>query len=181
MNRLALILLLVVPINIFAQREFEFIGESIDFAINSERFEINGIYYFLNNSEQEIRRTILFPFARNTDSVVVKRIYNLTYLRNIDYQQLENAVAFSLIAQPKDTVKVNIAYSQNSVRENIYILETTQMWGQALKKAEYSLTFDTSVQIDSLSLKPDSLSNNVYYWKREDFYPNENFKVWISP
>ena len=163
-----------------AQLKLEFIGEKIDFAINSNRFSINGIYYFSNSSEQEIKQTILFPFSKNTDSIIVKRVYNLSYSKNLSYQDLKNAIAFKILVLPKDTVKVNIAYSQNTVKENIYILESTQTWGQALKKADYSLTFDTSVQIDSMSLKPDSLDNNVFYWKRQDFYPNENFKVWIK-
>lgn len=180
MNRLILILFLAVPINLLAQQKLEFIGERIDFAINSERFTINGIYYFANKSKEKIKQTILFPFAKNTDSIIVKRVYNLTYAVNLSCQELENAVAFKILVLPKDTVKINIAYSQKTVRENIYILESTQTWGQALKNADYSLTFDKSVQIDSLSLKSDSLDDNVYYWKRQDFYPNENFKVWIK-
>jgi hypothetical protein len=180
MSRLILILLFVIPINLLAQQKLEFIGERIDFAINRNRFTINGIYYFANNSEQEIKQTILFPFSKNTDSIAIKRVFNLTYCENLNFQELENAVAFKILVLPKDTVKINIAYSQNTVKENIYILESTQTWGQALKRADYSLTFDTSIQIDKLSLKPDSLENNVYYWKRKDFYPNENFKIWIE-
>ena len=180
MNRLVLILFFTVPINLLAQQKLEFIGERIDFAINSERFAINGIYYFTNSSEKAVKQTILFPFAKNTDSIIVKRVYNLTYSQNYNYQELENAIAFKILVLPKDTVKVNIAYSQNTIKENIYILESTQTWGQALQKADYSLTFDSSVQIDSLSLKSDTLDDNVYYWKRQDFYPNENFKVWIK-
>jgi len=180
MNKLILILFFVVPIKLLAQQNLKFIGERIDYIINSERFVINGIYYFANNSEKEIKQTILFPFAKNTDSIVTKRVYNLTYSERLSFQELENAIAFKIFVLPKDTVKVNIAYSQNTVKENIYKLESTQTWGQALQKADYSLTFDTSVQIDSLSLKPDIKDDNVYYWKRQDFYPNENFKVWIK-
>jgi hypothetical protein len=180
MSRLILILFFTVPINLLAQPKLEFIGERIDFAINSERFAINGIYYFANISEKAIKQTILFPFAKNTDSIIVKRVYNLTYSENFSYQELENAIAFKILVLPKDTVKINIAYSQNTVKENIYILESTQTWGKSLKKADYSLTFDSTVQIDSLSLKSDSLNDNVYYWERHDFYPNENFKVWIK-
>lgn len=180
MTRLVLILFCAIPINLLAQQELKFIGERIDFEINSYRFKINGIYYFANNSEQEIKQTILFPFSKNTDSITVKRVYNLTYSENLVYKELENAVTFKILVLPKDTVKINITYSQNTVRKNIYILESTQTWGQALITADYSLSFDTSVQIDSLSLKPDFLDDNVYYWKKQDFYPNENFKVWIK-
>lgn len=180
MSRLILTLLFIIPINLIAQNKLEFFGEKIDFTVNSDRFLVNGIYYFSNNSEQEIRQKILFPFSKNTDSIVVKRIYNLTYSENLSFQNLDHAVAFEVLILPKDTIKVNIAYSQKTVTENIYILESTQTWGQALKRADYSLAFDSSVQIDSLSLKPDFLDNNIYYWKRQDFYPIENFKVWIK-
>lgn len=180
MSRLFLLLLLLVPINLMAQQKLGFIGERIDFVINSSRFSINGLYYFSNISEQEIRQTILFPFSKNTDSIIVKRVYNLTYSENLNFQKFENAIAFKILVLPKDTVIVNIAYSQKTVKENIYILESTQTWGQALKNADYSLTFDTSVQIDSLSLKPDSLTNSVYFWNKQDFYPKEDFKVWIK-
>lgn len=180
MSRLVLILLFTFPINLLAQQKLEFIGERIDFVINNDRFSVNGIFYFFNNSGMEIKQTILFPFSKNTDSITVKRVYNLTYSENLSYQELKNSVAFKILVLPKDTVKVNIAYSQKTVKENIYILESTQTWGQALKRANYSLAFDTSVKIDSLSLRPDSLSNSVYFWNKQDFYPNENFKVWIK-
>jgi len=179
MSRLFLIFLFV-PLNLLAQHKLEFIGEKIDFAINRDRFSINGIYYFLNSSEQEIKQTILFPFSKNTDSIIVKRVFNLTYSENLSFQELNNAVAFKVLVLPNDTVKVNIAYSQNTVKENIYILESTQTWGQALEKADYSLEFESSVLIDSLSLKPDTLINNVYLWRKLDFYPNDNFKIWIK-
>ncbi len=180
MNRLILILLFTVSVNVLAQEKLMFIGEVIDFEIDIERFKTNGIYYFVNNSEREIKQTILFPFAKNTDSIIVKRVYNLTYSETLNYQELKNAIAFKILVLPEDTVKVNIAYSQKTVKENIYILESTQTWEQALKHADYSVTFDTSVEIERFSLNPDTMYDRVYYWKRKDFSPKDNFKVWIK-
>ncbi len=180
MNRLFLILLFFISIDILSQQKLEFVGERIDFTIDSEIFSVNGIYYFYNNSEKEIRQRILFPFSKNTDFVAVKRVYNLTYFKNINFHRFKDAITFYVNILPKDTIKVNIAYSQNTVKENIYILKSTQVWGKALTRADYSLSVDNSVQIDSLSLKPDSLCKNIYYWRKKDFYPNENFKVWVK-
>ncbi|HNS30561.1 MAG TPA: hypothetical protein PKL52_08525 [Tenuifilaceae bacterium] len=179
MIRLNLALLFVIPLNLIAQQKLEFIGENIDFNIDGNRFSINGIYYFVNGSDHEVWKTILFPFAQNTDSAVVKRVYNLTYSENLSYHPLNNAITFKMRILSRDTVMVNIAYSQKTVKENTYILESTQTWGQALKRANYSLTVDTSVQIDSLSLKPDGVNNHVYFWSKQDFYPTEDFIVWI--
>ncbi len=180
MNKVVLFILLVIPHYLTAQNKLDFVRESIDFAVSSTQFSVNGIYDFYNNSTNEIRQTILFPFSENSDSLKVKRVYNLTYNENIQYQIISNGIAFKMIVLPKDTVRINISYSQKSDKENIYILESTQTWGKPLQKADYSLRFNNSVSIDSLSLKPDTLINNVYYWSKTDFYPNENFKVWIK-
>ena len=66
------------------------------------------------------------------------------------------------------------------LKENDYILKSTRTWKEALKQADYSLTFDKSIQIESFSLKPDSLKNGVYYWTEKDFYPNDDFIVRIK-
>lgn len=179
MIRLNLALLFVIPLNLIAQQKFEFIGENIDFSIDSGLFSINGIYYFVNGSNHEVWKTILFPFAQNNDSVVVKRVYNLTYSENLSYHPKNNAITFKMRILPQDTIMVNIAYSQKTAKENRYILKSTQTWGQALKRANYSLTVDASVQIDSLSIKPDGVNNHVYFWSKQDFYPTEDFIVWI--
>lgn len=180
MNRLFLALLIVFPLNLYAQKGLEFVRESIDFSIDSQRFSINGIYHFANGSEHTIHRTILFPFAKNTDSVAVKRVFNLTNMEHIDFKEVENGIVFKLSVPPMDTVKVNIAYSQKTVKENTYILESTQTWGKPLQRADYSLTFDHSVQIDSIYPPPDGMDNHVYFWKKRDFYPHENYRVWID-
>ncbi len=85
--------------------------------------------------------------------MIVKRVYNLTYLKSIEYQRLKNAIVFMFKILPGDTVKINIAYSQQTMKENVYILESTRTWNEALEWVDYSLTFDNSIQIENLSLK----------------------------
>lgn len=180
MNRTILIIFLALPFYVMAQKPLRFIGEKIDFEINKQSFSVDGVYYFFNNTDQEIRQTILFPFSEKADSLIVKRVYNLTYLKSIEYQRLKNAIVFMFKILPGDTVKINIAYSQQTMKENVYILESTRTWNEALEWVDYSLTFDNSIQIENLSLKPDSLKNGVYYWAKKDFYPNEDFIVRIK-
>jgi len=180
MIRIVLIVIFALPFSLLAQTPLEFVGEKIDFEINNQRFSVNGVYYFLNNSEMEKKQAILFPFYEKPDSLIVKRVYDLTYSENIEFKYSEDAIVFKMIALPGDTVKINIAYSQKTMKENVYILESTLTWKKALKYADYSLTFDNSVQIDSISLQPDLLSSNVYYWTKKNFLPGDNFKVWIK-
>lgn len=180
MNRLLFFILMVFPQFLIAQKKLEFVNEKIDFSITSLMFTINGIYVLVNNTENVIRQMILFPFSNKVDSLKVKLVYNLTYNENLNYQKVPNGIAFKMIVLPMDTVSINISYCQKTNKENIYILESTQTWEKPLQKADYSLSIDNSVTIDSLSLRPDTLIDNVYYWTKTEFYPNENFKVWIK-
>ena len=180
MKRTLGFLLINLPLCLFAQHSLQFIGEDIDFAINEDRFSVNGIYYFSNRTSTAINQNILFPFAENADSLVIKRLYNLSSSENIDYQLLNSAILFKIALRPKDTIQVNIAFSQKTESENIYVLESTQTWEEPLIHADYSLTFDKAVQIDSLSIEADSLINNVYFWTKHNFFPECNFIVWIK-
>jgi hypothetical protein len=180
MNKLFLFIIVISPHFLMAQEKLEFISEKIDFSIKSTLFTINGIYVFANCTKNEIRPTILFPFSNKSDSLNIRRVYNLSYNENLQYQKVANGIAFRMIVMPNDTVNINISYSQKTEKENIYILESTQTWDKPLLRANYSLSIDNSVTLDSLSIKPDTLINNVYYWTKTDFYPNYNFKIWIK-
>jgi hypothetical protein len=181
MNKLLiLIIMLVSPYFLMAQEKLGFISENIDFSITSSLFTINGIYVFANGTKNEIRQTILFPFSNQSDSIHIKRVYNVSYNENLPYKKVANGIVFKMNVIPHDTVNINISYSQRTEKENIYILESTQTWDKPLHKADYSLTIDNSVTLDSVSLKPDKRINNVYYWTKTNFYPNDNFILWIE-
>jgi len=77
-------------------------------------------------------------------------------------------------------VIVNIRYSQKTRKKNVYILESTWTWKRALQHAEYSLITDQSIRVDRLSIAPDTMLDNVYHWTKKDFYPDDNFIIWIE-
>jgi hypothetical protein len=180
MNKMLLFIILVSPHLLMAQEKLEFISENIDFSVTSSLFTINGIYVFANYTKNEIHQTILFPFSKNSDSINIKRVYNLSYNEHLQYHKTGNGIAFKMIVMPNDTVNINISYSQKTEVENVYILESTRTWDKPLQNANYSLSIDNSVTLDRFSLKPDTLINNFYYWTKTDFYPDENFKIWIK-
>lgn len=179
MIKIIFTLLVQIPFIMFAQGKLQFIGEKIDFSINDSLFNVNGIYIFVNSTKDEIKQKIFFPLNQGVDSFNVKRVFNLSNNQFLPFQQKINGISFLLIVPPKDTTYLNISYSQNTYSENIYLFESTQTWDTPLKFAEYSLRWDDSVIIDSLSYKPDSIVNNVCYWSKENFYPKENFKIMI--
>jgi hypothetical protein len=64
MNRTILIIFHALPFYVMAQKPLRFIGEKIDFEINKQSFSDDGVYYFFNNTDQQIRQTILFTFSK---------------------------------------------------------------------------------------------------------------------
>lgn len=180
MNRTILIIFLYLPLHLIAQDKIQFFNENIDFSLNEKEFSVNGLYTFINSNEQSINQVILFPFAKETDCIFIHNVYNLTYDTKINFQKTREGIIFKLFIFPGDTIVLNVAFSQLTCNENVYILESTQTWSDPLYEANYSLTYDSSVKIDSLSLKPDTLINNVYYWNKTNYYPKKNFIIWIE-
>jgi len=181
MNKsLLIILFLQIPSLLLAQDKLQFVGERIDFEINSSRFTTNGIYFFANSSKREIHQSIFFPFGQGADSIQVKRVYNISKDTKLDYQLYNKGFTFKINVLPYDTVGVNIAYSQQTKPVNIYVLKSTQTWGKALQTAKYSLTFDNSVEIIKLNYQPDKKIGKVYYWNKTDFFPAEDFIITIN-
>ncbi|NOU46114.1 MAG: hypothetical protein HOO86_03525 [Bacteroidales bacterium] len=180
MIRALLLVFVQLPLLLTAQNRFQFIAEKIDFTLNASRFSTNGIYEFVNNSDHELEQAIVFPFSIHADSVLVKRVYNLTYNKFINFQQNNHSIVFRMTILPTDTVKLNLAYSQKTGIENVYILRSTQTWNKPLQKAVYSLSYDDSIDIDSVSLQPDSIVGHVYYWAKTNFFPKDDFTVRIK-
>ena len=161
---------------IYAQREMSFVEEYIDFEINAERFLVNGVYLFHNNTNRAIVQKITFPFGISTDSVTINRVWDLTNGESIDYKVLKESIAFSIKLNPEESFALNIVYDQPVRKENKYILRSTQAWGEALKVATYSLSVKDSY-VNQFSYSPDFIKENIYYWQKKDFLPEEDFIV----
>ncbi|MFA5417572.1 MAG: hypothetical protein WC341_03850, partial [Bacteroidales bacterium] len=92
MNRLVILILLQIPVIVHAQERLQFTGERIDFEVNDSLFTTNGVYQFVNTTREEIRQTIAFPFSPLSDSVVVKRVYDLSHLQPIPFKPVQNGI-----------------------------------------------------------------------------------------
>ena len=169
--------LALLPFHLFGQRKVSFVEEYIDFTVKKSGFETNGIYVFTNSSDKKIRQEIRFPFALEEDSIYIMRVYNFTYNKNIPYHSKGKSITFSLEMEPSDTVYINIAYTQMLLKNNVYILRSTQAWGKPLQKAQYTLTVEDTLSIETFSYPPDSQKDNVYYWEKSDFLPEKDFEV----
>jgi len=164
---------------IYAQREMSFVEEYIDFEVNSEKFVVNGIYLFLNNTDREMVQQITFPFGVSTDSITINRVWDLTNGQSIAYKVLEESIIFFIKLNPRDSFGLNIEYAQPVKKENRYILRSTQAWGEALKVANYSLSVK-SFNVERFSYAPDSVKDDIYYWRKTDFFPEKDFIITLE-
>lgn len=163
-----------------AQNPIAFTEEYIDFRITLDYFETNGIYYFENTSSQYQEAYISFPLGVKADSVEVVRVYSLSGNHEIMYSKRDMSIYFTIKIQPKDFLAVNILYRQPVQTENRYILLSTQTWGKPLNIANYSLNVDKDIRIKEFSYSPDSLSQDIYYWRKRNFMPEKDFIVSIE-
>jgi hypothetical protein len=163
-----------------AQNQVSFFEEHIDFALDKRYFTINGIYSFSNSTDRIVRQKIIFPFAKNGATVDSIRIFDLNKQRTLLHRQIKDAVVFDISVLPNDTLDVNIFYRQTRLPKNIYIITSTKVWGKPLKKAFYSLTLPRGEKATGFSYKPDSTSinkhGNVYFWRKSDFLPDNEFE-----
>lgn len=167
-----------------AQQPVTFNDEAIDFGIDQKYFTINGIYTFINNTNETHSTNILYPFPVETTHIDSIRILNINTLQLLAYRKKTNGVVFSLTILPKDTVQINIFYRQPTNNVNTYILTSTKMWDVPLKKAIYTLNTDKAISISSFSIMPDSSNTaenkQTWYWHRTDFMPECDFKVYLD-
>lgn len=177
----SLVFLFLATLNLKAQSSVSFFEEHIDFSIDSQYFNVNGIYSFYNISDQIVNQDILFPFAVKTTLIDSIRIINLNNLEKIQFKCLENAIYFHLTHSPKDTLDINIFYRQKVAAKNTYIITTTQIWGKPLDKAIYRLTSPQTMPIQSFSYIPDSMKivddKNVFFWDKYHFAPQIDFDI----
>ena len=164
-----------------AQNNVLFFEEYIDFFIDSNYFSINGIYSFTNKNNHPVNQQIIFPFADEAIQIDSIRVLNLHSGKNIDFEQKNNFIRFSVYLPVNDTVDVNIFYRQKSSTKNRYIISSTKSWGKVLQTVVYTLTVAKNVKIKSFSYPPDSVTesvdNKLYMWKKYDFMPENEFEI----
>ena len=183
MKRIIILFILVTVIfsEANSQRKLSFIEEYIDFTLNKDFFEVNGVYLFHNTSDELIRTTISFPFASNVQSIDTIRVFDLNKNNLIEYKSFGKSIYFPLEIAANDTVSYNIAYRQPIAKINEYILLTTHAWGKPLQKVKYSLKVNDGIEVEEISYAPDSITaSGIRKWEKQNFMPDKNFIVTIK-
>lgn len=159
----------------------DFFREDITFRLDSTYFDVEGYYWFANHSAEMVKSEIFYPFPTGQSGMVDSiRLFNISS-GNIGKYKREGTfgISFSLILAPFDTLLFQIGYRQKVVCNSvIYILQTTQGWGKPIDLAEYKLIVPDYFRIKQFSYQPDKSYKmekyNVYYWKKENFMPDQD-------
>jgi len=173
-------LIIIFTSFVYGQRA-DFYKEDITFRIDSVSFDVEGYYWFANNSGKQVSSDIYYPFpyhsGENIDSM---RLYNITAGQMPRYsREDEYGISFPLSLAPNDTALFQIGYRQKLKSDSaVYILTTTKAWGKPLAWAEYKLVVPDYLIIKKFSYPPDKQYKVegyiIYYWRKENFMPDKD-------
>jgi hypothetical protein len=161
----------------FGQRA-DFFREDITFRLDGVHLDVEGYYWFSNNSDKPIATDISYPFpnccGEKIDSI---RVYNISAAQNTRYNlDGTSGISFHLFIGPHDTALFQIGYRQKLNSDSaVYILRTTQGWGKPLNHCEYKLLVPGSLVVKDFSYPPVRSyiiqGEKIYYWEMENFMP----------
>ena len=179
MNKLLFFFFFLVPF-CYGQRA-DFFQEDITFRLNKSQFNVEGYYWFANNSEKAIASNLFYPFpnysGEKIDSI---RLFNITSGEYVNYNfEDSHGISFNLNILPKDTVLLQIGYRQEIKSDRaLYILRSTKVWGKPLVFAEYKLIISDSFLIKSFSYPPDKTyeiqNQKIFLWRMKNFMPGKD-------
>lgn len=169
--------LFFVCLPIYGQRA-DFFREDVTFRLDGFFLNVEGYYWFLNHSSKPVHSNIFYPFpnysGEKIDSI---RLYNLSAGRETEFKrESKYGISFDLSIASFDTVLFQVGYRQELKGDSaVYILKTTQGWGQPIDRAEFRLVVPDSLIVKKFSYPPDKSylieKKKIYIWKMKDFMP----------
>jgi len=180
-NLIIALFIISIPIFVSGQR-ISFFGEDLNFSLKKDIFEVDGLYYFRNLTDKEVKQMLFYPFPD------VEKYGEIDYIRvrpqgdttSMLATQSAKGAMFKLLIPPNEEVAYRISYGQKPVSgEATYIITTTQYWKTPFEFAKYSFSFPNNLSLNFVSIPPDSITSSAektrYDWEREDFMPEVDF------
>jgi hypothetical protein len=168
-------------------QDISFFKEELKFQLKPDKFEVDGLYYFRNRGDEEIQQMMFYPFPD------IEKYGEISFIEIRKESDTVSQIAtvskkgslFKMFIDPNGESVYHIRYSQQLKSNRAkYIITTTQQWGFEFEQADYILEFQNDLQIDTLSIKPDSIIQQMnytqYIWHRENFMPEEDFIFWFT-
>jgi len=174
---------LIISFKIALAQTLQFSSEAIEITISDGYAVVNGDYTFNNISENEINRTLFYPFPVSQsypfpDSIFISDKNN----KKIPFIKSSSGIYFSINIPSDSETAIKISYYQKLNSDEMkYILTSTQKWKHPLQKAEYKILLPKEFNLINLSLKPDKensdLINNIYIINKQNFMPERDLII----
>ncbi len=184
-NIIIFVFVLAAAVEIQSQN-VDFFREDLRFRLISGQFEVEGDYYFRNNTASLLVTKLIYPFPQDSsfgkiDSVSCIDLSDLNSPINLINQK---HMIFTISIPPNESKIFRIAYHQQLKDSKAsYILTTTNRWGKPFERASYELLVE-NLDVDSLLYVPDKVEvfndSTKFYWKKENFMPDRDFEVYFT-
>lgn len=175
-----LLITLFIFTNSFSQRA-DFFKEDITFRLNRNHFQVEGFYWFSNNSDKPVISEIFYPFPNYSNERIDSiSVFSISAGQKLKFEHDgEHGVTFMLEVNPHDSTLIRVTYNQVLKSDSaIYILRTTKHWGKPLVSAEYKLIIPDTFEIRAFSYTPSKSyiiqNQKIFYWKMEHFMPDRD-------
>jgi hypothetical protein len=163
-------------------QKISFFAEDLHFTLTENKFEVDGLYYFRNQTNQCLDQVLFYPFPEINEygEIIFININSHGDTTQPVLRQRPTGAIFKLELKPFEEKAYRINYAQRPVSGKAkYIITTTGYWNRPFEIAKYSLTYPQTISIDSTSLPPDSIlfkkDKIIYYWEKTDFMPDKDF------
>lgn len=194
--RLALCLAALLPAMLFAQAQYGFEGEKLDFSLlrgaspDTLLWTVRGDFYLSNLNNEALSRLIVFPVP-STPLIGMASDVKLDLLEPVDSMAVElaglseNGFSFRLDMPPRSFAKLRISYSQKiSGKTAHYVLLTANSWGRPLPFCDITLTLGHGIELEDYPFPSPEVSSGetgeVFHWQFQHFSPERDFIVRIK-
>ena len=179
----AFLLLLLAEIMMLSALTFE--AEELNFYLENNLWEIDGLFHFANYDSLSTHKLIFFPVP--SDSLCLPPKIKAIAIQDSNgaevtmLNQAKNGFTFLLSLPALSFCSLHLDYTQ-TLKSNYakYIITTTNSWGRPLPYAKYTLHPGINVQIRSLPFSVQKQEGRNYIWEFFDFSSEEKFEVTFS-
>jgi len=158
----------------------DFFKEDLNFYLESDSFKVQGIYFFVNQSQNEYCGRLWYPLPDSNISKV--EVFNDSFDKINCYLQkkLNWGVFIPLRIKASDSTFVIVRYGQKIQGKSVrYILTSTRQWENPLKEAHFQLVVGSNFKNVQFSIIPQLKKKigkqNLYEWEFKNFYPTKDF------
>jgi len=176
----AFLLLLLTEIMMLSALTFE--AEELDFYLENDLWEMDGLFHFANYDSLSTHKLIFFPVPSDSLCLLPKikaiAIQDSNGAEVTMLNQAKNGFTFLLSLPALSFCSLHLDYTQ-TLKSNYakYIITTTNSWGRPLPYAKYTLHPGINVQISSLPFPVQKQEGRNYIWEFYDFAPEKEFEV----